>query len=224
MNQEENNNNNIIELPEVDNGSVYFKISELIENNEFKFNLQDEISFVDLQAMIPDFPFIKLADCVLNLKENFSEQSRITEFITGKDYQGPLVRYRVVPDLKSLWNKPSEWVYCILYDGQVVKIGMTSNSLVSRFGSYISGSKRIMMSGQCSTTNFVLSECNYLAVRKGIKVEIYAYELPSNPATFNVFGEMITFSPNVARKYETVLIAKVKEKMGKEPVLCGYVN
>lgn len=211
-------------LPNIDDGTIYFKISELICENEFRFSLDNEIGFFEFQSIIPDFQFVKIADCVLNLKENFPESSQIKEFITGKDYDGPLVRYVPCPDLEDKWKQTREWVYCILYNDRVVKIGMTTNSLRNRFNSYISGSKKVMKSGQCSTTNFVISECNYLALLKNIKVEIYAYELPFYELTQNVFGEEITFNSSIARKYESTLISKVKKITGKEPILCGYAN
>jgi hypothetical protein len=158
----------------------------------------------------------------LNTKKNFPSSSR--KFITeDKDFDGKLVDYIPTLEFKEKWKKEGkEWVYTIVYDGNVVKIGMTSSGMLSRYTSYGAGTKKAMKKGSCATTNFVVSQCNYLALLKGMKVEIFAYEIPSITTTQVIFGRKEDVLNKVAHHYERVLINIYKNNMNDcIPFLCG---
>jgi hypothetical protein len=210
-------------LPAVDNGTVYPDITKFISAGAFTIDIDSEMKMDDLQKLIPNQVFVKIADCKLNTSENFSGGRRrvINE---GPDFDGKLVDYDVVPIFRKLWFlKEKEWVYAIVYNGRIVKIGMTSSKdgLAGRFGSYNTGTQKAMKKGSCATTNFVVTQCNYLALLSGIKVEIFAYEIPSSWTTENIFGRTVQVLNKVAHKYETTLIDIYRQVNGNIPFLCG---
>ncbi len=208
-------------LPTVDDGTIYSDISKFISNGEFTIDINSTMSLTDFQALIPEEPFVKIADCKLNTGENFPGGKRklITE---GPDFDGKLVDYSVLAPFKSKWAKEEkEWVYIICYNSKIKKIGMTSAGLASRFGSYNTGTKKAMKKGSCATTNFVISQCNYLALLKGINVEIFAYEIPCIWTQRVIFGREEQVLNKVAHKYESILIDIYKKSTGSIPFLCG---
>jgi len=212
----------ITRFPAVDNGAIYPDILKFIVENEFTLDINKQMKMLDLQKIIPSDKFNKIADCVLNIKKNFPSSSR--KFITeDKDFDGKLVDYIPTPEFKEKWKlAEKEWVYTIMYDGRVVKIGMTSSGMSSRYTSYGAGTKKAMKKGSCATTNFVVSQCNYLALLKGMKVEIFAYEIPSTTTKQIIFGRQEEVLNKVAHHYEYVLINLYKNHMnGCIPFLCG---
>ena len=210
-------------FPTVDDGNVYREITKVIEKNEFVFDLDKQISMLSLQKMLPEYPFIKVANCVLNVAENFLGKNLTRrKYIDSTSYQGQLVDYIPIANIKNLWNDtPKEWVYTIVYNGKIVKIGMTSSGLSSRFTSYKSGTILAMIKGSCATTNFVVTQCNYLALLKGIKVEIFAYEIPQLITEQIIFGKKEKVLNKVAHQFESTLINIYKDSKGYIPPLCG---
>ncbi len=210
-------------FPPVDDGSVYREITKVIEKNEFVFDLDKQISMLSLQKMLPEYTFIKVANCVLNVAENFLGKNLTRrKYIDSTSYQGQLVDYIPIANIKDLWNEnPKEWVYTIVYNGKIVKIGMTSSGLSSRYTSYKSGTTLAMIKGSCATTNFVVTQCNYLALLKGIKVEIFAYEIPQLITEQIIFGKKEKVLNKVAHQFESTLINIYKDSKGYIPPLCG---
>lgn len=210
-------------LPDVDDGTVRADIVKFIVDNEFTIDFSTQMHIDELQALTPGLPFVKIADCLLNTPDNFPPNKNAREYlIEDKNYSGKLVDYRVVDSMKKLWKqKKKEWIYVFLYDGRIVKIGRTSSSMDSRFTSYNSGSKRAMLQGTPATTNFMISQCNYLAVLKGMSVEVYAQEVPSIVTTQIIYGTVTQVENRIAHEYERMLINIYKNLYGARPFLCG---
>ena len=208
-------------LPKVDDGTIYSDIVKFIIDHNFTISIDDQLTMIDLQALVPDHNFEKVAECKLNIAEYFPSNKRL--YLTeGSEFDGKLVDYQVGTKFKKKWDEvEKEWVYTIVYNGRVLKIGMTSSGLKSRFGSYNTGTKKAMIKGSCATTNFVITQCNYLALLKNIKVEVFAYEIPSVWTTQIIFGRETQVLNKVAHKYESVLIDIYKQATGKIPFLCG---
>lgn len=216
----------IAKLPDVDDGAVRADTCKFILNNDFTINLADQMHIDDLQTLTPDKPFVKIADCLLNIPENFPSTGRVREFlIEDKNFDGKLIDYKPVAALEKQWKqKHKEWVYVILYDKRIVKIGMTAAGMKERFNSYNSGSKRYMLRGTPATTNFMISQCNYLAILKGMSVEVYAQEVPSIVTRQIIYGKEREVVNRIAHEYESVLIDIYKETTGKIPFLCGQLG
>ncbi len=206
--------------PKVDDGTVYPEITKFIRGNGYAFNLKNVPTVAQVEKLAGQ-KFFKIADCVLNIAENFPKAKR-RSFINGTNWSGKLVNYIPLKSHVNLWQRDQkEWLYIIAYNGRVVKIGMTSSGFASRFGSYNTGTKLAMIKGSCATTNFVLTQVNYLSIMNRVKVEIYAYEIPENWTTFNIFGKKQKVLNKVAHKYESTLIDLYKQKFNFIPPLCG---
>ena len=148
-----------------------------------------------------------VARCVLNTPENFPYKTKKDGTQTKKQreyfeesptYTGKKVDYLAVEE--TMWSdSTSEWLYCLAYDGHIVKIGMTITSLKDRWcGSYSCGTSRAMTKGSCSTTNFIITECNFGAVYSGMDVEIYAIRC-KNTVSSRFKNKTIIYRPCVAR-------------------------
>jgi len=199
---------------------IYPEIQKSLDpilNNSFK----KEMTIDQFNKDIGNFKLIKMADCVYNIQTNFPESNR--GFIDGPEWDGKLVDYIPIDSKISLWKKINlEWVYAIVYDCFIVKIGMTSAGLSKRFGSYLTGSKKAMKKGSCATTNFAVSECHYLALSKKHKVEIFGYQIPElYTQTEKIAGKSVKARAQVAPTYEQVLIDLYKKKTGNIPIFCG---
>ena len=200
---------------------LYPEISKAIDNDDFVFSLEKQMS-VDDFFKISKLKLTKIADCVYNIKENFPNSKR--KFINGPEWTGKIVDYIPIPGREKEWKaEAQEWAYAIVYDGKIVKLGMTSAGLSSRFSSYNCGTKKAMIKGSCSTTNFVLTECNYLALLLALDVEIYAYKIKEVilPTGTNIAGEELFARAQVAPAFESRLIDVYKEETGSIPPLCG---
>lgn len=206
--------------PDIDNGKIYPEITKFIQNGNFVFDLDQLLSVKQVENLTGNSKFFKIADCVLNIKKNFPSSKR--KFIDGKNYDGQLVDYIPVKGYETLWHATQkEWLYLIAYSKKVTKIGMTSSGMKSRYSSYNCGTKKAMIKGSCATTNFVVTQANYLALRKNIDVEVFAYEIPENWTETVIFGTKQRVLNKVAHKYESTLIDLYYKKTQKMPPLCS---
>jgi hypothetical protein len=210
-------NNN---FPKIDDGTIYPEITKFIKNNEFVFNIDKLINVSILQNKLENYTFFKIANCVLNIKENFPNSKRA--FITNSYYDGKLVDYIPIKQFEDIWKKdPKEWIYLLTYNKKIVKIGMTSSGLNSRYSSYNCGTKKAMRKGSAATTNFVVTESNYLALLKGFDVEIYAYEIPQIITEEIIFNLKKNVLNKRAHEFESTLIEIYQSLNGHIPPLCG---
>ena len=98
---------------------------------------------------------------------------------------------------------------------------MTITSLKDRWcGSYSCGTDKAMEKGSCSTTNYIISECNFRAIKSGIRVEIYGIPCAKEKREETRFGITHTVCISKVRDYETMLMQVFMEKYGCKPVLC----
>ena len=97
---------------------------------------------------------------------------------------------------------------------------MTITSLKERYGSYSCGTSRAMKKGSCSTTNFIISECNTLAVSKGISVQIYGLPVEKEKKIEERFGVKKECVYSTVRDKETMLLEAFKENYQQKPALC----
>ena len=210
---------------------LYPEISKALNENGFVFSLNKQMSIEDFYK-ISNLELTKVADCCYNTKENFPLRvkkdgtlyKKQREYINGPEYTGKTVDYIPIPGREKDWKtEAQEWVYFIVYAGKIVKIGMTSAGLASRFGSYNCGTKRAMLKGSCATIKLIITECNYLALVQGLDVEIYAYQIEERmiPTGIIIAGEELSARAQVAPAFESRLIDLYKEERGSLPPLCG---
>ena len=199
-------------------------------------NLQDKILIFDFkkEPTITEFSNLIGEDiylagrCVLNTPDNFpykinkdGKRSKVQrEYLEDNpNYTGKKVDYFAVDE--TIWNdNNNEWLYFFAYDGHIVKIGMTTSSLKERMSSYCCGTSRAMTKGSCSTTNFILSECNCIAIYSNINVEIYAIYCPKEKTTLERFGETNTVYKSTASDQERILCKLFHKTYKHKPVFC----
>jgi len=206
---------------------IYKKLENYIIDNNFTFELDKQPTIHDFEDTIGETTAL-VAKCVPNTEEYFPRQytksgklSKLQRKYLNPDdpkYDGKKIDY--VKENSAWIDNDSEWLYCLAYDGHIVKIGMTITSLESRYVSYSCGTARAMKKGSCSTTNFIISECNSLAIMKGITVEIYGIAVPKpiiEKTRFGITKECVLSS---VRDEETMLAEAFKNAYGYKPVLC----
>ncbi len=204
----------------------YEKLGLYISNDGFTFDISKEPTIKDFEKVIGEKTTL-VAKCVPNTEENFpvkykknGELAKNREYFNpnDEDYDGKKVDYI---EKNSLWkNGDYEWLYCKTYNGRIVKLGMTITSLKDRYGSYSCGTGRAMKKGSCSTTNFIISECNTFAVMNGMKVEIYGIPVPKKIEKETRFGVTKECVYSTVRDKETMIMESFKNAYGYKPVLC----
>lgn len=209
-------------------GCEYEKLKNYINNGEFVFDVESEPTIAQFTDVIGEsIPLV--ARCVLNTPENFpykinkngTPAKRQREYFKDiPTYTGKKVDYQAVDE--GHWSDiNNEWLYCLGYNRHIVKIGMTITDLEKRWcGSYSCGTSRAMTKGSCSTTNFIITECNFLAVYLDMDVEIYAIRCPKEVVSMTRFGVTKTIDISKVRGYESMLTQAFHDKYGHKPVLC----
>lgn len=206
----------------------YEKLNKYYKDGKLTFDVSKEPTIAEFTDRIGE-PIHLVARCVLNTPENFPYKTKKNGtptkkqreyFIDDPTYTGKKVDYLAIDEAK--WNDiNNEWLYCLVYNKHIVKIGMTITSLKERWcGSYSCGTSRAMTKGSCSTTNFIITECNFGAVHCGMDVEIYAIPCPKEAVTVSRFGEKKTIYTSIVRGYETMLSRCFHTTYNHKPVLC----
>lgn len=204
-----------MEYPFADTGDIYEEMSIYLDDDGFKFKVNEQPSIENFEKVLGE-KTIKVAKCVFNTEENFPNAKR--NFINGVDFEGKLVDYlKVAP----LWeDSNNEYLYCLTYNGKIVKIGMTIKTLKERYGSYMCGTRKAMKKGSCSSTNYVITECNYFAMKNNYEVEIFAIKIPKETKTITRFGITREIEVSIARSLEEMITDKFIDTYGHKPILC----
>ena len=198
----------------------YEKLNVYISNGTFTFDISNQPTLSGFEKVIGEKTTL-VAKCVPNTEEFFPPKGKIVrEYFDPDDenYDGKKIDYIKEDDL---WiDEDCEWLYCLVYDGHIVKLGMTITSLKSRYGSYSCGTSRAMKKGSCSTTNFIISECNAHAVMNDMEVGIYGISVPKKIKKETRFGMTKECVYSTVRDKETMITEAFKNAYGHKPVLC----
>jgi len=205
----------------------YEKLGLYISNGTFTFDISNSPTLKSFEKVI-GVNAILVAKCVLNTEECFprkynkngelAKNNREYFDPNNVDYDGKKVDYI---GENSYWtDEDNEWLYFLVYDVNIMKIGMTITSPKSRYESYSCGTGRAMKKGSCSTTNFIISECNSLALDVGCEVKVYGIPLPKKTVVDNSWGETTEISVSIAREMEKKLTNIFTKTYGYKPVLC----
>lgn len=213
--------------PTIASGLKYYdELKNFISPSGLKFNPNDCMPIEDMEKSL-DVQIPKVGKCVLNNRENnplrYKKNGELIknqkEIINCENYEGALVNFKGLSD--ELWKKDNtEGIYFITFNGYIVKIGMTEKNFCYRFASYNCGTRRAMVKGSPSTTNFIICEVLYVALKLGFDVDIYGIQIPKEKKELEIYGKKITCPISIVRAHEEIITNIYKSKVGKIPPLC----
>jgi hypothetical protein len=158
--------------------------------------------------------FIPIADIVLD-----SELST-----TGKN-QGNKKRNTLIQFVPTIspeeFNKKNEWLYLLVINGAIVKIGGTRTGLKGRVASYLCGHhiEERGKSGDCSKTNGFIYNTFEFYLSLGCKIQMYGYELPKTEITIEIFGKEKKITAQTYHAYESTFLEDYKKNYKEYPIL-----
>jgi hypothetical protein len=226
MNKQEDEINKYSNYPPLGSGIKYYKgLDKYIDNEGFKFNIEDEITINQFCEIIGE-ELIYIGEAGFcdrnNIPLTYKKDGCVKKskkIIDNVDYEDDIVIYKGV---SPLWtDDETEWLYIITIDSHIIKIGMTITSVACRFGSYSCGDRKAMKIGSCSTTNFIINEVCYTGLLLNKKIDIYGIKIEKETKNITRFGKTSTIQLSTARSIETMAINVFKEhNNNKLPILC----
>ena len=192
-------------------------INELYESSLIK----KRIKLISVDKTIPfdtynrKGHFVPVADIVLD-----SEISTIGK-TQGTKKRNTIIQF--VPKISSeSFNKKTEWLYLLIINGNIVKIGGTRTGIKGRVASYLCGHhvKERGKSGDCSKTNGFIYNTFVFYLELGCKIEMYGYELPKTEITIEIFGKETKITAQTYHAYESTFLEDYKKNYKDYPILC----
>ena len=158
--------------------------------------------------------FIPIADIVLD-KELFTSGKK-------KENKKRNTLIQFIPTISTeAFNKKTEWLYLLVINGMIVKIGGTRTGLKGRVASYLCGHhiEERGKSGDCSKTNgFIYNTCEFY-LNLGCKIQMYGYELPKTEITIEIFGKKTKITAQTYHAYESTFLEDCKKNYKEYPIL-----
>ena len=191
-------------------------INELYESSSIKkyIKIIPQDKTIVFETLPQKSHFSHIADIVLDTEISNSGKSK------GKKKRGTLIKLDNFN--KELIDKKKEWLYIIVVNNRIVKIGGTRSGIKDRFGSYLCGHHitERNKSGKASETNKYVYNTIYFYLGLDCNIKLYGYELPVEEITRNVFGKETKIRVQTYHSYESVLIDEFKKQNGFIPFLC----
>ena len=158
--------------------------------------------------------FIQIADIVLD-RELFTSGKK-----QGNKKRNTLIQF--IPKISNEeFNKKTEWLYLLVINGMIVKIGGTRTGLKGRISSYLCGHhiEERGKSGDCSKTNGFIYNTFLFYLNLGCKIEMYGYELPKTEITIEIFGKDTKITAQTYHAYESTFLEDYRKYYGNYPIL-----
>jgi hypothetical protein len=155
--------------------------------------------------------FIPVADIILD-----------TEIGKNPAVKKRMTTIKFVPKISNKdFNKKTEWLYLLVINGQIVKIGGTRTGLKSRAASYLCGHhiNERGKSGDCSKTNGFIYNTFDFYLNLGCKIEMYGYELPKTEITIKIFDKETKIITQTYHAYESTFLEDYKKMYNAYPIL-----
>jgi hypothetical protein len=139
----------------------------------------------------------------------------------GKKKRNTLIELKTVVD-GALLEQKSEWLYMIVINDRITKIGGTRDGIKGRFGSYLCGHhiEERGKSGKASETNKYIYNTLYFYLEMGCDIKLFGYKLPEEEITRSVFGRDVKIRVQTYHSYESILIDEFRKQCGFIPFLC----
>ena len=191
-------------------------INEIYENSQIK----NWIKLIPIDKTIPFEEY--------NRKEHFNLIADIVldnEIIINGKKQGIKRRNTLIQFIPKIsneeFNKKNEWLYLLVINGRIVKIGGTRTGLKGRVASYLCGHhvEERGKSGDCSKTNGFIYNTFEFYLSLGCKIEMYGYELPKTEMTIEIFGKETKIIAQTYHAYESTFLADYKKNYNDYPLL-----
>ena len=159
--------------------------------------------------------FIKVADVVLDDEIMMSGKKE------GKKKRNTLIQFLPAIPLDE-FNKKTEWLYLMLINDRIVKIGGTRVGLKGRVMSYMCGHHIAERgkSGDCSKTNGFIYNTFEFYLKLGCTIQMYGYELPRTEIEIKIFDKMTKIVTQTYHAYESTFLDDYKKRYQEYPVLC----
>lgn len=137
------------------------------------------------------------------------------------------------PASAAIWKQAGEYIYAIVKDGVVMKIGGTRTSMAERFGSYLCGhcvpqrnkKNGDPYPGKMSVTNAHLYHTieHDLLENEG-KWEFWCWKLPVTTVQVEIMGVPTEIIAQTFHAYESRCMEKFREITGHIPQLCDNAD
>jgi hypothetical protein len=163
-----------------------------------------------------------------NRKEYFKPIADIildTELFTSEKKQGQKKRNTLIQFVPKISNeefsKKTEWLYLLVMNDRIVKIGGTRTGLKGRVASYLCGHhiEERGKSGDCSKTNGFIYNTFEFYLQLGCKIEMYGYELPKTEINIEIFGKETKITAQTYHAYESTFLEDYRKKYNEYPIL-----
>jgi hypothetical protein len=159
--------------------------------------------------------FVPIADIVLDNEMSTTGKSQ------GAKKRNTIIQF--VPKISNeAFNKKTEWLYLLIVNGNIVKIGGTRTGIKGRVVSYLCGHhiEERGKSGDCSKTNGFIYNTFAFYLDLGCKIEMYGYELPKTEITIQIFGKETKITAQTYHAYESTFLEDYKKNYKDYPILC----
>ena len=163
-----------------------------------------------------------------NRKDHFIPIANIVldnELFTCGKKQGTKKRNTLIQFIPTIsqeaFNKKTEWIYLLVINDMIVKIGGTRTGLKGRVSSYLCGHhiKERGKSGDCSKTNGFIYNTFEFYLNLGYNIQMYGYELPKTEITIKIFGKETNITAQTYHAYESTFLEDYKKNYKEYPIL-----
>ena len=119
------------------------------------------------------------------------------------------------------WADKNEWLYLLVVNERIVKIGGTRTGLKSRAASYLCGHHipERGKSGDCSKTNGYIYNTFDFYLGLGCKIQMYGYKLPTIITELKILDNIVNVKPQTYHAYESAFLDDFKKHYNGYPPL-----
>lgn len=139
--------------------------------------------------------------------------------------QGNKKRNTLIQFIPTISNEDvcekNEWLYLLVINGMIVKLGGTRTGLKGRFSSYLCGHhiKERGKSGDCSKTNGFIYNTLEFYINLGCKIQVYGYKLPKTKITRKILDKETKITTQTYHTYESIFMEDYKKNYNMYPIL-----
>ena len=201
----------------------------MTEDISKKENFYEVLNSQPLKKWIKELPISKTIPFEnYNRKQYFKSIAEIIldeDLFTSGNKEGQKKRNTLIKFVPTIsneeFNKKTEWLYLLVVDGRIVKIGGTRTGLKGRVASYLCGHhvEERGKSGDCSKTNGFIYNTFEFYLSLGCKIEMYGYELPKTEISIKIFDKDTTIVAQTFHAYESTFLEDYKKNYNSYPLL-----